>query len=514
MKAALVLDDVVIRPETSARYLGVILDKELRWHEHVDQAVAKGTAAVLAIGRLASGKFVLPYKHIRTLYTSVVRPMHEYGLVQWYTPVQTVPDSARRRGSVGFANRLGRVQRMAARLVTGAFKTSLTDAPEYHADLMPMDLQLKVAAFNAALRLASLPPQHPLYASVQKCRTRAPRFFKSPLLKLFIAYPDLRDVETIDCTPRPTTWVPPFTVEIADTSEEASAAVRAIEDGDTLMVYSDGSGEGGWVSAAAIAARPDGHAPLEDRRADVDAEAANPLGGTLPCRDAAGTANVLGGVLSLRARLGPLDEHTVFEGELYDVLLALRIIDALPGVLDAAICLDNQAAIVRAHMPRPKSGQILTDAIHAAFQQIRTARPNFALKLVWVPGHEGVDGNELADLHAKMASAGDDSPDATLDGGALPNSVAALRAAFKKRARAEWQARWAESERGMRYARFDSSPPSACVPRMYHSLKRAQAAVLTQLRTGHIALNQYLHRIKAIDSPLCTRCGEHETVDH
>lgn len=49
---------------------------------------------------------------------------------------------------------------------------------------------------------------------------------------------------------------------------------------------------------------------------------------------------------------------------------------------------------------------------------------------------------------------------------------------------------------------------------MYHGLKRAQAAVLTQLRTGHVALNHYLHRINAIDSPLCLRCGEPETVDH
>ncbi|KAI0661447.1 hypothetical protein C8Q70DRAFT_898000, partial [Cubamyces menziesii] len=37
---------------------------------------------------------------------------------------------------------------------------------------------------------------------------------------------------------------------------------------------------------------------------------------------------------------------------------------------------------------------------------------------------------------------------------------------------------------------------------------------LTQLRSGHIALNAYLARIRAVDSPLCSHCGIPETVSH
>ncbi|KDQ07104.1 hypothetical protein BOTBODRAFT_79860, partial [Botryobasidium botryosum FD-172 SS1] len=37
---------------------------------------------------------------------------------------------------------------------------------------------------------------------------------------------------------------------------------------------------------------------------------------------------------------------------------------------------------------------------------------------------------------------------------------------------------------------------------------------ITQLRTGRIALNSFLHRIGAADSPLCSRCRAPETVDH
>ncbi|KAJ6630129.1 hypothetical protein B0H10DRAFT_1638349, partial [Mycena sp. CBHHK59/15] len=37
---------------------------------------------------------------------------------------------------------------------------------------------------------------------------------------------------------------------------------------------------------------------------------------------------------------------------------------------------------------------------------------------------------------------------------------------------------------------------------------------ITQLRTAHIGLNKYLHRVRAVDSALCPRCHVPETVDH
>ncbi|KAJ6479669.1 hypothetical protein C8R45DRAFT_800021, partial [Mycena sanguinolenta] len=37
---------------------------------------------------------------------------------------------------------------------------------------------------------------------------------------------------------------------------------------------------------------------------------------------------------------------------------------------------------------------------------------------------------------------------------------------------------------------------------------------LTQLRTGHIGLNAYLHRFKLAPSPLCQHCAVPESVPH
>ena len=39
-------------------------------------------------------------------------------------------------------------------------------------------------------------------------------------------------------------------------------------------------------------------------------------------------------------------------------------------------------------------------------------------------------------------------------------------------------------------------------------------SILIQLHTGHISLNIFLKKIKAVDSPLCACCQQPETVAH
>ncbi|KAI4518691.1 hypothetical protein K525DRAFT_154517, partial [Schizophyllum commune Loenen D] len=124
----------------SAKYLGVIIDRRLRWHEEIEHVVAKGSAATLAIARLARPTFGLPHKYARQLYISVVLPRMTYGCVVWYEPVRQVAGRKRAKGSVGTAARLERVQRIAALFITGAFRTTATDALLYHAALLPAHL--------------------------------------------------------------------------------------------------------------------------------------------------------------------------------------------------------------------------------------------------------------------------------------------------------------------------------------------------------------------------------------
>ena len=43
---------------------------------------------------------------------------------------------------------------------------------------------------------------------------------------------------------------------------------------------------------------------------------------------------------------------------------------------------------------------------------------------------------------------------------------------------------------------------------------KIHTTILFQLRTGYIALNAYLYRLKKANSPQCERCFHHETAHH
>lgn len=63
--------------------------------------------------------------------------------------------------------------------------------------------------------------------------------------------------------------------------------------------------------------------------------------------------------------------------------------------------------------------------------------------------------------------------------------------------------------------KIDPSMPSTKYRKMQADMTKGQAALSIQLRTGHAPLNRQLHRMKLIDSPVCTGCNRaHETVKH
>lgn len=269
-----------------------------------------------------------------------------------------------------------------------------------------------------------------------------------------------------------------FKATIADSKDEAEKDLAKYH--NEFCVYTDGSGYQGNIGAAAFSTGKDNQ-PRERQ-----------------------------------FHLGSDTHHTVFEGEVVGVILALDIILAEPRLRSATILLDNQAAIIALQRRRPQPGQYLIHLFHSQLQRLLKRRRTFQLQLVWVPGHMGIEGNEMADSLAKDASTGTTTllhcPIRQLS--ALPHSQAAARATFKKEVGSRWTTQWNASKHGKRITKFDPTPPGKRVTRMYRGLSRPHGSILTQLRSGHVGLNKYLARIKAVDSPLCTHCQTTETVEH
>jgi hypothetical protein len=154
---------------SEARLLGVQIDQELRWHQHVQQAVQKATNLLFAVKRLTRPSFGLPERHVRQLYTSMVLPKLEYALPVWYTPLRQNNKMGRQTGSLGHTKILEKVQRLGCILITGAYRSTATDVLELHAMIPPVHLRLDDTCHREAIRLSTLPDTHPLYKAVHQC---------------------------------------------------------------------------------------------------------------------------------------------------------------------------------------------------------------------------------------------------------------------------------------------------------------------------------------------------------
>jgi hypothetical protein len=96
----------------------------------------------------------------------------------------------------------------------------------------------------------------------------------------------------------------------------------------------------------------------------------------------------------------------------------------------------------------------------------------------------------------------------------LPTSRTVIIAAGAKTFASQWHEEWLMSLRYTHISTFDDATLSKVLEKMYDKLSRLQCSVLTQLRTGHIGLNTYLHRFKIVPSPLCPHCATLESVPH
>ncbi|SJL09301.1 uncharacterized protein ARMOST_12678 [Armillaria ostoyae] len=471
---------MTIKPKESAKYLGVYIDSKLTFKEHVEYAEGKGVKAATALTRLANTTSGMPHKFIRRLFIGLVVPRMEYTLPMWYNPVRE--GEGRRQGAVGIARRMSKPQRLACKVMAGGLRSTSTEALDYHANILPTHLRMNLAAYKFAVRLCTLPPSHPLQKVVERCK-RIPRLHRSPIHHLMSAFKDLHnDWETIKAGSVDVVRSQALKFSIPDTKKSAEQDVAKLPKGDRY-IYSDGSGFKAKIGAAAWMQ------PLE----------------STPNRE-----------VQRLLHLGPDTHHTVFEAELVGALLAIDIIKSTPCLTKATILLDSQAAILALQSGKTKSGRYLVEEFHNQVRKLQASRKTLRIRIQWVPGHVSIDGNESADSAAKEAALGTSTllSNPSILSLPLPRSKAAAIAAFSKQTKCDWADYWNASPKGKFTKCIDSAPPSAKVQRLYSSLGRTEASLLTQLRTAHIPLNNYLHKSKATRSRMCEYCNVPETVSH
>ena len=138
--------------------------------------------------------------------------------------------------------------------------------------------------------------------------------------------------------------------------------------------------------------------------------------------------------------------------------------------------------------------------------------PQLRIKIVWIPGHFGIEGNESADTEAKRAAL---NPTLSQPLKYKPLKSARIRN-IKAAAKEQWWEEWHGNKKTSNKLRHITKQKGVKTgTKLYNTLpSRRAVAMIARLRTGYCKLNHYMYRFKIKDSPYC-ECGNgKETVEH
>lgn len=128
------------------------------------------------------------------------------------------------------------------------------------------------------------------------------------------------------------------------------------------------------------------------------------------------------------------------------------------------------------------------------------------LRLLWIPAHEAIPGNEAADKLAKATVGPEEAH-------MFRRLSSSLKKLHRDRLQEEWKAEWQSSEKGKHLRGIDNGLPAKRTQKLYGSRQRSRVYLLTQLRTGHAWLATHAKNFHFREEDKC-ECGARETVAH
>jgi ribonuclease HI/exonuclease III len=484
--ASLILPGVTVQPSATAKLLGVTLDKRLTGIPHAERLHETAMTTIKGLQTITGSTWGISLQQGVQLYKAILLPKLAYASTVWY---KSNPEYGSKTDATKINKILSSIQKEALRVVTGAWRNTALAALEIETNTTPIHLYLQQRNENALHRIRgsetyTVITQDRNVGTGKRKKTPLQLIEQQCIIRNPLTGQEREEIEPIITNLASPWWEPPDT-NVASSKEGAirlhrNAVRKAKRNAHHAIIYTDGSEIQGQV----------------------------------------GTAAWCPGAGRGKSRyLGDNTRSTVYSAELVGIELALQIAQELEGCKRVTIFTDNQAAIQAITNPRITSGQYITQRAVAGINKAR--KMGITPTIQWIPSHIGIQGNEEVDLLAKEAAGWnqqDRTVQETLRARAYPSFT--LRSAKKRHAKQEtarvWGDEWQNGLHGREYYLYAPTPHRKYFD-THGSLKKALSAVITQMRTGKIGLNSYLHGIKAASAPTdrCRGCKRRrETLYH
>ena len=198
------------------------------------------------------------------------------------------------------------------------------------------------------------------------------------------------------------------------------------------------------------------------------------------------------------------EEQNAYTAELHAIAMALKCMPQTVRDMQLVVCSANQSALRAISQPRQQSGQTSIGIIYEARQRLEVR--NNRVICMWLPATEDSPLAQRAKAAAKAATAHGRRPQV--------KTYQAKSTALNKAMSAAAEEHRLPPHVGRHSREVDVALPGKHTTKLYNQLKKDEASILAQLRTGATRLNSYLHKIGRAESDLCPCGSASETIKH
>ncbi|XP_052783101.1 uncharacterized protein LOC128219333 [Mya arenaria] len=478
----LVYNNIPIELVQNKKLLGVTIDNNLSFNTHIHEKSMAGYRALKGLDCFTSKYRGCTQTTYMKLYKALVLPILDFGL-----PVLvTQTDQCIRAFEP--------VQRSAMLKASGCLPSTSTESLELLTNTLPMNIHIKLRQAEELVRIVAKRDEDPLKADFNKWMSNRSSFRGKPttFALLMCRYTELKDkikLENIEkefeynvkyiglSRTREKVNFEQFTVDKETQTANIAHILDATSGGD-ILVFTDGSSLGNPGPTGAGAA------------IYLEGYKTNPV--------------------LLNKGVSKLGNN--FSGEMAGIELSLDFLTATtPQRKNIHIFTDCQGAISTAF-----SREIPKNKIETVFN-IKTSVTSLedngnTLHVHWIPGHKNIEGNELADEHAKKgAKKAAEFDEAEFDD-EKKDAGEVMQMMKRKAINEKWSAQYRNSERSSAIHDIFVTPG---VRNCVGEKKRKCFSQINQLLSGHTRLKDHWAKQTPDQTDnCCSVCQVPETIDH
>lgn len=462
--------------EANIRYLGMWLDRSLRWGRHINEVSEKTQKFLNILKVLAGSGWGIHPKHLRRLYINLIRSRIDFGSYLYDNSAKC------------HTYKIDKIQNQALRIIGGFIKTTPIHVMESEICIPPLAVRRQYLAFKFCLKAKSW-TNGITTNSLKSLNALGGNIYWSNKKKpLLISTFNLIDKEKITSS-NPLemfslkSWLSKINIKyiVRDSLDCVQLAKKDYDQNllkndilceldqkyrNWFKIFTDGSKSTGASGAAFY--------DSYYKRGECYRN----------------TSNV--SIMSL---------------ELFAISEALTYLKYnVDSHLDIVIYSDSKSALQ--HITSCVLGNRGTGIAYDVLRKIEDfSESNITVVLQWIPSHIGLSGNEEADRLARAASS-DGTETFILE------SHSELTAKYRRLCNTFWREYFDERSKtkGIWYKIIQSQPPSS--PWFMGDISRGDVVAAHRLRSGHMPLRKFAYLMGKVTSPNCETCDKPEDVYH